>query len=129
MSSSPLPQWHSLTIPYHSRISCRRNGFVHSFCSIPGIGLFFSSFFLVGFIFYMTFLSAHGPLFLGPSGWYTPTNHVASSLTSDVFSLEQIRDIIAPTRGFYARDYSLNLGWNNVRTHGNQIRAELIIPK
>jgi hypothetical protein len=32
----------------------------------------------------------------------------------DVLTLEQIRDIVAPTRGFFSRDYSLGLGWNNV---------------
>ena len=38
----------------------------------------------------------------------------SSSPVSDVLSLEQIRDIVAPTRGFFSRDYSLGLGWNNV---------------
>ena len=37
-----------------------------------------------------------------------------SSQVSDTLSLEQIRDIVAPTRGFFSRDYSLGLGWNNV---------------
>jgi hypothetical protein len=36
------------------------------------------------------------------------------SPVSDVLTLEQIRDIVAPTRGFFSRDYSLGLGWNNV---------------
>jgi hypothetical protein len=36
----------------------------------------------------------------------------------DELTLEQIRDIVAPTRGFYSRDYSLYLGWNNVSVHG-----------
>ena len=31
-----------------------------------------------------------------------------------VLTLEQIRDIVAPTRGFFSRDFSLGLGWNNV---------------
>lgn len=30
-------------------------------------------------------------------------------------SIEQLREIVAPTKGFWARDWSLNLGWNNVR--------------
>ena len=38
----------------------------------------------------------------------------SSSPVSDVLTLEQIRDIVAPTRGFFSRDYSLGLGWNNV---------------
>ena len=33
---------------------------------------------------------------------------------SDVLTLEQIKDIVATTRGFFSRDYSLGLGWNNV---------------
>jgi hypothetical protein len=33
---------------------------------------------------------------------------------SDVLTLEQIRDIVGRTRGFFSRDYSLGLGWNNV---------------
>ncbi|KAF8266934.1 hypothetical protein EI94DRAFT_1731800 [Lactarius quietus] len=38
-----------------------------------------------------------------------------SSPVSDVLTLEQIRDIVAPTRGFFSRDFPLGLGWNNVR--------------
>lgn len=77
----------------------------------------------------------------------TPTNHASSSPTSneapsssptsnkapsslsnsDDLSLEQIRDIVAPTRGFFTRDYSLYLGWNNVSIHRNPFRAELMI--
>jgi hypothetical protein len=38
----------------------------------------------------------------------------SSSPVSDVLTLEQIRDIVAPTRGIFSRDYSLYLGWNNV---------------
>jgi len=116
------------------------------------MGIFFGSFVLVGFIFYMAFLSPHGPLLFSssePYGFFklgtsstqhlssdksTPTNHASSlyeapSLPSDVLPLEQIKDIVATTRGFFARDYSLNLGWNNVSICGNMIRAELMIPK
>ncbi|KAI0308222.1 hypothetical protein B0F90DRAFT_1807467 [Multifurca ochricompacta] len=39
----------------------------------------------------------------------------SSSSVSDVLTLEQIRDIVASTRGFFSRDFSLGLGWNNVR--------------
>jgi len=53
----------------------------------------------------------------------------APSSPSDVLSLEQIRDIVATTQGFLSRDYSLNLGWNNVSLLGNPTRAELIIPE
>ena len=135
MSSCPLPQWNSPAQPFYGRISCRRNGFSHSFNSIPGIGISLGSFLLVGLVLYMTFLSPHGPLLLRSSEWTMPTNHTPSAptseeaptLSSDVLSLEQIRNIVAPTRGFFSRDYSLNLGWNNVRICGNPVRAELII--
>ncbi|KAK0195014.1 hypothetical protein F5146DRAFT_922886 [Armillaria mellea] len=30
-------------------------------------------------------------------------------------SLEALRELVSPTEGFLARDYSLNLGWNNIR--------------
>jgi hypothetical protein len=111
------------------------------------MGVFFGSLFLVGLVFYMAFSSPHGPLLLGPSESHglfqlghntsTPTNHVstshasdeAPSYLSDVLSLEQLRDIVATTRGFFARDYSLNLGWNNVSIHGILIQAQLMIPK
>ena len=43
-----------------------------------------------------------------------PSPSPSSSPVSDVLTLEQIRDIVAPTRGFFSRDYSLGLGWNNV---------------
>ena len=33
---------------------------------------------------------------------------------SDELTLQQIRAIVARTRGFFSRDYSLGLGWNNV---------------
>ena len=140
MSSPPLPQWHSLTQPLHGRnISCRRNGFFLSFNSIPGIGISLGSFLLVGLVFYMTFLSPHGPLLLSTSKWSILANHAYSlptsnevpSSPSDALSLEQIRDIVATTRGFFTRDYSLYLGWNNVSIRSNLpvIRAELTNPE
>jgi len=45
----------------------------------------------------------------------TETSSPWTSSSSDVLTLEQIRDIVAPTRGFFTRDYSLGLGWNNMR--------------
>jgi hypothetical protein len=139
MSSSPLPQWHSLTKLSHDRISCRRNGFFRSFNSIPGIGIFFGAFLLVCLVLYITSVSPHGLLLLHSLDWHgldtnstghvsTPTNHDSSSPVSDgapsspsdILSLEQIRDIVAHTRGFLARDYSLNIGWNNVSIRGSQ---------
>jgi hypothetical protein len=36
-------------------------------------------------------------------------------------TLEQIRDIVATSRGFFSRDYSLHLGWNNVSINWDYI--------
>ena len=145
--SSPLPQWHSFTKFSQGRTSFRQNGFFHSLNSTTGMGIFCGSFFLVGLIFCTALLSPHGPLSLSSSEPYglsrlssnesTPTIHAPSlhtpdeapSSLSDVLSLEQVRDIVATTRGFFSRDYSLNLGWNNVSIRKSLIRAELIIPE
>lgn len=43
-----------------------------------------------------------------------PPPSPSPSPVSDVLTVEQIRDMVAPTRGFFSRDYSLGLGWNNV---------------
>ena len=32
----------------------------------------------------------------------------------DRWPLEKVREMVGRTKGYYARDYSLNLGWNNV---------------
>ena len=127
MSPCPLPQWHPPTQPLHGRISCRRNGFSHPLKIIPGIGISLGCFLLVGLIFYLTFFSPHGPLLLSSSKWSIPTYHASSSPTSDeppsslpeVLSLEQIRDVVDTTRGFFSKDYSLYLGWNNVSVRDN----------
>ena len=139
MMSCTLPQWHSPTQPFHGRISCRRNGFFHSFNSFPGICISLGSFILVVLIFHTTFLPPQASFLRSSSKWSIPTNHASSSPTSDeapsspsdVLSLEQIRQIVSTTRGFFARDYSLYLGWNNVSIRSNLsvIRATLIIPK
>jgi hypothetical protein len=47
-----------------------------------------------------------------PPSQPTPTS--SSRTEFDVLTVEQIRDIVVRTRGFYSRDYSLGLGWNNV---------------
>ncbi|KAF8274078.1 hypothetical protein EI94DRAFT_1776054 [Lactarius quietus] len=44
-----------------------------------------------------------------------PLPSLSPSPVSDVLTLEQIRDVVARTRGFFSRDYSLGLGWNNMR--------------
>ena len=131
MSSSPLPQWHSLTKLSRDRISSRRNLFFRSFNSIPGFGIFFGALLFVCLMLYMTFVSPPGRPLLDTNSTAhvsTPTNHDSSSPASDgapsspsdILSLEQIRDIVAPTRGFLARDYGLHLGWNNVSICGSQ---------
>ncbi len=125
VSSSPLSQWHSPTDLFHSRISRRRN----SFNNTPGIGILICSLLLAGLILYMTFLSPHGILLLSSSKWPILTNHTSSLPTSDVLSLEQIKDIVATTRGFFSRDYSLSLGWNNVSIRGNLIQSRTDDPK
>jgi hypothetical protein len=129
MSSCHLPQWHQPTQPIHGRISCRRSEFSHFFKSIPGIGISLGSSLLVGLVLYMTILSPHEHLWLSSSKWSISAKHASSSPTSDevpsplpeVLSLEQIRDVVATTRGFFSRDYSLYLGWNNVSIRGNII--------
>lgn len=51
----------------------------------------------------------------------TATEHSSIVLDSPIFipdgekpSLEQLRSIVGQTKGYWARDYSLHLGWNNV---------------
>ena len=66
-------------------------------------------------------------LYLAPMHTSPPTSPVTPDTSTDGshalplqsqlpenLSLEQIRDYVAPTRGFFTRDYSLGLGWNNV---------------
>ena len=43
-----------------------------------------------------------------------PASSPSPSPVSDILTLEQIRDVMDSTRGFFSRDYSLGLGWNNV---------------
>lgn len=45
---------------------------------------------------------------------YTSRPAEGSLLASDDLDLEALRSIVAGTRGYYARDYSMGLGWNNV---------------
>ena len=99
-----------------------------------------------GLIFYTTFVLPQGSLWNRPQDWHglsqdeslvldlenlppsttlpTPTAVEISppspspGPTSDVLTVEQIRDVVAPTRGFFARDYSIGLGWNNVSMRG-----------
>jgi hypothetical protein len=43
---------------------------------------------------------------------------------SEDLGLETLRDMVARTKGYWARDYSLQLGWNNVSHYS----PELFIP-
>lgn len=49
--------------------------------------------------------------------WLNETfqNPTQGSLTAEELELKYLTDMVAKTNGFYARDYSLWLGWNNVR--------------
>ncbi|KAH9058101.1 hypothetical protein EDB87DRAFT_1627498 [Lactarius vividus] len=122
------PESHAACQPRRWRLVLRSNGALK-------IGFFSTGFFLTGLV-YVALFSAYAP-----SSWQLPSlnppSHFdpdplelaepllvdpkfASSPPSppflpDVLTLEQIRDIVAPTRGFFSRDYSLGLGWNNVR--------------
>ena len=109
-------------------------------------GIFFGAVIFASLIVYTTFLSPQGSLWHRPQDWHglshdeslildlentpppttlpTPTTVETSpplpspNPTSDVLTVEQIRDVMAPTRGFFTRDYSLGLGWNNVSMYG-----------
>ncbi|KAH0834894.1 hypothetical protein J3R83DRAFT_10540 [Lanmaoa asiatica] len=58
-----------------------------------------------------------------------------SSLSAAELELKYLNDMVAKTNGFYARDYSLWLGWNNMRyiietavLHGRLLNRTTIIP-
>ena len=150
MVSGLLPRWHSplpSPPPHHGRpfrlcgaFFCFRNG-------VLGTAIF-SALILVGLICNVTLLTPHIHLLSRPPArnstshypnpTYTSTSLSSSaspsptpspatpwfpppSLTADELTLEQIRDIVTPTRGFYSRDYSVHLGWNNVGVRGSQM--------
>ncbi|KZV87093.1 hypothetical protein EXIGLDRAFT_652513 [Exidia glandulosa HHB12029] len=65
------------------------------------------------------------------------TAHLASSIQHghDDLSLDEIRAIVSRTKGFFARDYSLNLGWNNMKyiletaiNQGTLLNRTVILP-
>ncbi|KAH9032251.1 hypothetical protein EDB85DRAFT_2145627 [Lactarius pseudohatsudake] len=114
------PESHAVCHPRLWRSVLRSNGALK-------MGFFSTGFFLTGLV-YVAFFSAYGP-----SSWHPPGLNPPSLLDPDLlkladpllvdpnppplspFSTLSIRDIVAPTRGFFSRDYSLGLGWNNVR--------------
>ena len=62
-----------------------------------------------------TFPSQHTP--------QPPQSAEGSLLVSDDLDLEALRSIVAGTRGYYARDYSMGLGWNNVSHYPRCVRV------
>lgn len=44
-----------------------------------------------------------------------PPSPPARNHDDDHLDLEEIRDLVAQIKGFFVRDYSLGLGWNDVR--------------
>lgn len=44
----------------------------------------------------------------------TTWNATQDKAEEDRWPLEKVREMVGRTKGYYARDYSLNLGWNNV---------------
>ena len=115
----------------------QRRSFFLSHCTIK-IGFFATTFFLTSLLVHVAFFSpsSHSSSWR-LSDWHLPSHFDPDSLqladpsepslvdpkvanvlpnppVSNNLTLEQIRDIVAPTRGFFSRDYSLGLGWNNV---------------
>lgn len=92
--------------------------------------LFFCIAALSGMVFQLIVLS-HSDTLAGVrlSGWSTYSSSCAQQLSkaepkepppiSQVdyadLSLEELRELVSHTNGFFARDWSLGLGWNNVR--------------
>jgi hypothetical protein len=126
--------------PTHGHTFRRWRTFIRS--SPLRSGAFFGALIFASLVVYMTLLSPHGalPVWHRPPDWHgfsqnetsVPSNSSSEPTTtaetshpspspspiSDVLTVEQIRDIVAPTRGFFTRDYSLGLGWNNVSVCG-----------
>ncbi|KAH8993725.1 hypothetical protein EDB92DRAFT_376405 [Lactarius akahatsu] len=118
--------------PHTARRPHRWRLFLHSNGTLK-IGFFSIAFIITGIIVYVASFPPYDPSWRLPD-WHLPSRFDPDSLeladpngplhapspsppspVSDVLTLEQIRDIVAPTRGFFSRDYSLHLGWNNVR--------------
>ncbi len=106
--------------PTHGRTLRRWRAYIH-----PGplrSGVFFGAIIFSTLIMYTTFLSEspRGTLWDRPLNWpgisrhEPPVQGLEHTSIPDVLTVEQIRDIVAPTKGFFTRDYSLGLGWNNV---------------
>lgn len=63
------------------------------------------------------------------SNEYTSSIFAAPTVISDTenLSLEALKNIVARGKGYWARDYSLNLGWNNVSPYGSNFQYLLTI--
>ncbi|KAH9954442.1 hypothetical protein BC827DRAFT_1143894 [Russula dissimulans] len=137
MSAEQLPN--PVLQPTHARSFCHWRPFLRSNISLRTC-LFLGIIVLTNLVTYATFVSPHESLLHRSTNWYglpqresisstpkyesptlphlpntTEASHPWTSSLSDVLTVEQIRDIVAPTRGFFTRDYSLGLGWNNMR--------------
>jgi hypothetical protein len=72
---------------------------------------------LIGFSFsYFNHRPQFGVLLPPKSSSPIPTLSSAVPDTESL-SLEALRDMVARTKGYWARDYSLHLGWNNVSNY------------
>jgi hypothetical protein len=77
---------------------------------------------VIGFCFaYFDHPPQYGFLSPNPSSQESSSRYTSSTHPSPLavpaaesLSLEALRDIVTRTKGYLARDYSLNLGWNNV---------------
>ena len=109
----------------HAALHTRRLRSFLRFKKALKIGFFSIPFLLTGLIIYATFFPLQTPSGNLPDSHHPspldldsvpddPPSPLQSSPVSDVLTLQQIRDIVAPTRGFFSRDYSLYLGWDNV---------------
>ncbi|KAG9125975.1 hypothetical protein FRC07_005383 [Ceratobasidium sp. 392] len=65
----------------------------------------------------------------------TPKNTTKEKAEEDRWSLDKLREMVGRTKGYYARDYSLNLGWNNMRfiieaglLHASLLNRTLVLP-
>jgi len=67
------------------------------------------------------FLRPEYGLLLVPATWKNNVSFTSGPTTildaSEDPSLETLRDMVARTKGYWARDYSLHLGWNNVSNY------------
>jgi hypothetical protein len=128
MASEPLPRWQSaspLSPPIRDHAFRRCGAFLRTRNGVLKT-VILNAFILIGLICYMT-STPHDSRLITPSDWYRlsrarpshPRVHAdPPAFPSAELTLEQIRNIVAPTRGFFSRDYSLHLGWNNVSRTG-----------